>query len=187
MLRGIAFLMFVSGASLMISAPEPNPPEQQVTTPAVVMERVSWDWSSPQVTPLKDRKVYVVETLPASWPVGAAVGWLDQYTGSDWVMATKCPLGAYRCITVKPGNLAAPRLAETQNYLGSKVTIVVDLPYAGGRAGSTAKKKWVMAHELGHAAGLREHSSASGNFMYRSVGVWKYGVTASQKRVMSAR
>lgn len=182
------FLLFVTGASLMVSAPEPGPPADDTQALPVVMEHTSTWWPAPpKQTPLKNRKVYVVETLPASWPVSSAVGWIDQYTGSDWVMARSCPKGAYRCIFVKPGDLRAPRLAEVRNYSSSRVTMIVDLPYANGKANTTAKKKWVLSHEFGHAAGLREHASNRGNFMYRSIGVWKYGVTASQSRKMAAR
>ena len=144
-------------------------------------------WITPAVKPLKDRKVYVVETLPGSWQVASAQAWIDRYTGSNWVMAKTCPASAYRCIFVKPGNLAAPRLAETRGYSSSRVTIIVDLAYANPRVVTAKAKRWVLAHEFGHAAGLREHSSSCSNFMHSTNRCMDWAVTASQKAKMSKR
>jgi hypothetical protein len=144
-------------------------------------------WFTPKTTPVKNRKVYVIETFPASWPVASAQAFVDRYTGSNWVMAKTCPAGAYRCIFVKAGNLDAPRLAETRDYRSARVTIVVDLAYANPRARTGTAKKWVLAHEFGHAAGLREHTSSCSNFMHATTRCMRWGVTASQKRIMSAR
>ena len=57
--------------------------------------------------------------------------------------------------------------------------------YAVMVAKTYTKKKWVLAHELGHAAGLREHASSPTNFMYRSAVRYRFGVTASQSRQMA--
>jgi hypothetical protein len=173
----LGFMMFLTGAGLMAGAPEPSPDEPLA---------VEWSVSQSSV-PVSKKRVYVIETLPSAWPVSSAVDWIDRYTGSDWVMAKSCPKGAYRCVFVKSGDLRAPRLGETRGYAGSRVTIYIDLPYANKRAKTYAHKKWVLAHEFGHAAGLREHSSSSRNLMYRHIGAWKYGVTASQSRQMARR
>jgi hypothetical protein len=186
MLYGIArvlgFVLFMTGGALMIGSPEPAPLVETDMRPAAVV------WPSVSAAKaLRDRKVYVVSKLPSSWPVASAVTWIDQFTGSDWVTASRCPTGAYRCVTIRAGNLPAPRLAETWDYDSSRVTILVDLPYAKNRLNTTNKRKWVLAHEFGHAAGLREHSPARGNFMYASTGTRQYAVTTSQRSSMAQR
>lgn len=135
---------------------------------------------------VSEKKTYVIESLPAGWPVKKAMTRIDRHTGSDWVMARKCPKGAHRCIFVKPGNLVAPRLAEVRNALNSRVTVLVDLPYAKPRLNQGARE-WVLTHEFGHAAGLVSHHTKPGNLMYPNTKTRKYGLSASQKRQMSVR
>src|SRR6185295_2564025 len=122
------------------------------------------------------------------WPVASAVNWIDGYTVSDWVNAKSCPRGAYRCIWVKKDNgLRAPVIASTFGYNTSRVVIKVDVAYANSKGIKTqAKRKYVIAHELGHAGFIRAHNGSKSNLMYSHVGGYHYGLTASQKSILGS-
>lgn len=135
---------------------------------------------------LRTKKVYVISQNLSGWPVSSAANWLDRYTGSDWVNAKSCPRGAYRCIWVKKDNsLRAPVIAATYGYNTSRVVIRVDVAYANSKGiTSQAKRKYVIAHELGHAGFLRAHVGSRSNLMYAHVGGYHYGLTGAQKTIL---
>lgn len=137
-------------------------------------------------TPLSKKKVYVISQGLSGWPVASAANWLDRYTGSDWVNAKSCPRNAYRCVWVKKDtSLRAPVIAATYGYNTSRVVIKVDTAYAAKKGiKSQAKRKYVIAHELGHAGFLRAHNGSRKNLMYAHVGGYHYGLTASQKSIL---
>lgn len=147
-------------------------------------ETITWATTT---TPLSKRKVYVVVGSGLSgWPVVSASNWIDRYTGSDWVISKTCPANAYRCVrVVKDNGLRAPVIAATYGYNTSRVTIRVDVAYANSRhITSQAKRKNVLAHEMGHAGFLRAHSSRCSNLMYAHTNCLGWSLTSAQKATL---
>lgn len=149
------------------------------------VQNLTWSWGS---VPLTQKKVYVINRLPSSWPTASAESWIDQYTGSDWVMASSCPASAYRCITVvRDDSLHAPVIGATYCYDCSRVTIKIDVAYANSRGNTTwTKRKYILAHEFGHAGEIHDHSSSCGNLMYAHTGCYGFALTSVQKRILAA-
>jgi hypothetical protein len=180
----------IVGAGVVITgSPEPG---AVVVTPSPTPYPSGWDsdplpfsWGTTPPVPVAKRKVYVISSL-SGWPVSSAMSYVDRYTGSDWVMSKTCPAGAYRCIFVKKDNrLSAPTIAATYCYSCSRVTIKVDTAYASHQGiRSSARKKYVLAHEFGHAAGIKQHSRTCRNLMYARTGCWSLRVSGTQEAIM---
>jgi hypothetical protein len=144
---------------------------------------VSFTWPKPTTTPVSKRVIEVVDKVgPSKWNVGQAMNWLDRYTGSDMRLASKCSGHAWRCITVRGGNLPGRYLGYT-----SGDTIVIDTAKVD-RHGyrSNYSRERILAHELGHANGYG-HSARGHNLMRPVISQIRLYLTPSQRRFFAAR
>jgi hypothetical protein len=94
------------------------------------------------------------------WPVYKAAELWDNGNPVDYKYTTKgCPAES-QCVIVKQAELAAPTVGVTTiARVGTEikaVTVVLDTTF--GRTNSSAKRRNVTCHELGHALGLKHRS-----------------------------
>jgi hypothetical protein len=156
--------------------------------------RAKWDGST----------VEIINKLPSDWPVGAAVSWLDVYTGSRFKFVKTCSKTARRCITIKQGRLKGYKTV-TEN--GKKVRVNLN-QVTGWSSGSTitidtwkaknvkpfkgkfnyATKKYLLAHEVGHQRFL-DHTKSCNNVMQKNMRcaghVPPLRLTTSQKKTLA--
>ena len=97
------------------------------------------------------------------WPVYKAAERWDNDNPIDYRYTTKaCPADA-QCVTVKQAELAAPTVGVTTiARVGTDikaVTVVLDTTF--GRTNSSAKRRNVTCHELGHALGLKHRTETT--------------------------
>jgi hypothetical protein len=95
------------------------------------------------------------------WPVKAAAERWDNGNPVDFRYTTKgCPAKS-QCVIVRQKELAAPAVGVTMiGRVGTdikSVTIYLDTTF--GRKNSSAKRRNVTCHELGHALGLKHRSA----------------------------
>lgn len=107
-----------------------------------------------------------------------AARWLDQYTGRTTFHVATCP-ATTDCVTISAGKVSGGdvgvTLPQTRHTKGGmfgapKVSwtttpIVVDLARATQLGYAAGDRRWLIAHELGHWAGL-PHQATRVSFMY---------------------
>lgn len=133
--------------------------------------------------------VEVVNRLPTSWPVPAALRFVDGFTASRAKIVTKCDSLATRCVTIKVGRLGTEGKTVLLGHTKGN-TIIIDIHKACAYRVCGAKTRlFLLTHELGHLYGLG-HSSAN-NLMYpyvrRNGKLPAYAFTADQQRKLSYR
>jgi len=95
------------------------------------------------------------------WPVKAAAERWDNDNPVDFRYTTKgCPANS-QCVIVRQKELAAPAVGTTLlSRVGTdikSVTIYLDTTF--GRTNSSAKRRNVTCHELGHSLGLKHRNA----------------------------
>lgn len=112
-------------------------------------------------------KVYVLNRMPSDWPVKDGLKVIDAHTKSSLIYASACPANS-RCYVIKPGKMTLPgdHIGETiHGETISQTLIDVNKAKATGLYGYSTKR-WLLAHEAGHAFGLRAHHTGCGYVMY---------------------
>ena len=115
--------------------------------------------------------VYVYDTTSAIkkkngspwWPVKAAADRWDNDNPVEFRYTTqRCPAGS-QCVTVRQSELAAPTVGvTTTSRVGADIrsaTIVLDTTF--GRTNTSARRRNVVCHELGHALGLKHRTATT--------------------------
>ena len=109
------------------------------------------------------------------WPVYAAAERWDDKNPVDFRYTTHgCPSG-FQCVAVRQSELAPPAVGVTSiGRVGASirsVSIVLDTTF--GRRNSSARRRNVVCHELGHALGLK-HRTATTSCLTSYVTTQKY-------------
>jgi Matrixin len=109
------------------------------------------------------------------WAVNAAAARWAGNNPVDFRYTTHgCPSGS-QCVTVRQSELASPAVGVTSiGRVGASirsVTIVLDTTF--GRTNSSARRRNVVCHELGHALGLK-HRTATTSCLTSYVTAQKY-------------
>ncbi len=125
----------------------------------------------PARAPSTGIKIEVVETLNSSWDVRSAVSEIDWYTGSNWVMSNRCHAGT-RCVRITKGKVGTTSFTTPVGWSHAcnptkepcRITIDVDKA-ARNKLFTSATKRWLIRHELGHYRGLG-HAKTCNSTMY---------------------
>lgn len=97
------------------------------------------------------------------WPVSAAAERWDNDNPVDFRYTTKpCPKGS-QCVTVRQAELASPTVGVTAiGRVGADIkSVTVTLDTTFGRTNTSARRRNVVCHELGHALGLKHRTATS--------------------------
>ena len=134
--------------------------------------------AKPARTPWNGVTIEITSNLPASWNVKGALADIDWYTGSRFVLVKQCS-GKNSCVQTRKNKISGLPVGYFHNrgcvtkYRGFSSTstrhcsIYVDTVKAGKRGTyNAATKRWLVRHEIGHAAGGLSHSKKCVSTMY---------------------
>jgi hypothetical protein len=142
----------------------------------------NYEWN---LIPAPAERVTEIKGAVSGWPVGAAVTWLDRYTASDMKRVKRCSGKAYRCITIRSGKVSGGAVGRIGNGVITIDTAKAASSKYRGHYRSQATRKWLVAHELGHAFGLKHGRGA--NLMNPTAGAGKLKLTTAQKHHLKGR
>jgi hypothetical protein len=126
----------------------------------IVVAALSFVALTPELAQASPRLVYVDIHVNATWPVGRAVNYIDQYTGSDMRFG-KCRAN-YKCIVVREKYVKSSWVSVT--YLRNGNAYIYLNPYRRNYSWQT--KYATVAHEIAHANGILQHNSNCRYLMY---------------------
>ncbi|TDC28697.1 hypothetical protein [Micromonospora sp. KC213] len=145
------------------------------------------------------RPVYVETVgIPKDWDVAGGARWLDRYTGKTTFKLAPCPPRT-DCVLILAGSVPGDKVgwaSPTRTRLsfggGQRVTwttttITVDVAQAKRYRYTAGTRRWLIAHELGHWAGLA-HQSKRVSFMYPKTNPTPpMTATAAERRHLAGR
>lgn len=136
--------------------------------------------------------------IPSTWDVIGALTFVDRYTGRTTFRRATCPAKT-KCITIKAGDVSGDLVGWTdpttmhteQTWDGAMrtwttTTITVDLEKAEQKEFDAATRKWLLAHEVGHWAGL-PHQDTRVSFMYPYIPAPPLVTTAAERQQLAGR
>lgn len=154
--------------------------------PAPAPAYAAGDWLTPVPVTGSGRVVEVVNKLPG-WEVRTAVAFVDRYTASRVRYVSRCSATAWKCITIRSGKVSGAPIGWRK---GNTITIDKAKAKRYGFAKSAQFRKYLVAHEFGHAMGLRDRKSGWNTMNPNSKYRGKYLpllFDSSQRKVLSSK